>query len=153
MSNLFRVGVLLYQLLPTAPHIKPAASHNFLLQHTMQDEQPILMSNDGTALQEEGMGLELAKFLDPAAFSTGLELHMSCVQAVEPQCQLHALRGQAKPIKFDEHRQGYTLEKWKTSFIRVWILPVQQPPVDKSVASKPMPPAMEAESMHTVLLG
>ncbi|KAG1862893.1 ribosomal protein S9/S16-domain-containing protein [Suillus tomentosus] len=61
-------------------------------------------------------------------------------------------RGKAKLVKFDEYGRSYTLGKRKTSSARVWIVPVQQPPSDKSTASQLIPAATETDTALTALL-
>lgn len=61
-------------------------------------------------------------------------------------------RGKAKPVKLDEYGRSYTLGKRKTSSARVWIVPVQQSPADKSTASQSIPAATETDSALTALL-
>ncbi|KAG2153771.1 ribosomal protein S9/S16-domain-containing protein [Suillus bovinus] len=61
-------------------------------------------------------------------------------------------RGKAKPVQFDEYGRSYTLGKRKTSSARVWIVPVQQPPADKSTISQPIPTATETDTALSALL-
>ncbi|KAG0695708.1 ribosomal protein S9/S16-domain-containing protein [Suillus ampliporus] len=61
-------------------------------------------------------------------------------------------RGKAKPVKFDEYGRSYTLGKRKTSSARVWIVPVQQPPADQSIASRSTPAATQTDSALEAIL-